>query len=66
MFARVKKGVKKINETLAQGGDPKDIEINALWAAGSGTGRMFRDSFSYAARFPSVFTRLEHYRWISY
>ena len=27
-FGRVKAGVKQINETLAHGGDPKDIEVN--------------------------------------
>jgi hypothetical protein len=51
MFARVTKGVKKINETLAQGGDPKNIETNALWAAGSGNGRMFRDSLIIRSTF---------------
>jgi len=31
--SRVRPGVEKINEALAQGGDPKEIEVSALWAA---------------------------------
>jgi hypothetical protein len=31
--ARVRPGVKKINQTLTQGGDPKEIEVSELWAA---------------------------------
>jgi hypothetical protein len=41
-FSRVQPAVQKLKDTVGQGGDPKAIEINALWAAAQGsTGRIF-------------------------
>ncbi len=41
-FNRVQPAVQKLKDAVGQGGDPKDIEINILWAATQGSTRMFR------------------------
>jgi hypothetical protein len=42
---QVRTAAQKITDTLKQGGDPKDIEVNVLWAVGrANNGRRFRDS----------------------
>jgi hypothetical protein len=45
---QVQTAAQAITDTLKQGGDPKDIKANVLWAVGrANNGRRFRDSFLF-------------------